>query len=179
MSIEVGQTYKCENGRTVRINCTSGGIIYGYPVDEPQEVSVAYDGFGVPVRKALWDDGWALVLEEDWKCPHCGSTGETWFDRSYTIDADGNELEPMCTRCNDCGKDVDAPPDDGVNAPKHYTVGGIEAIDVIKAKLTPEEYRGYLKGNLLKYLMRANYKGDHDKDCKKAAYYGKKLEEAL
>jgi hypothetical protein len=49
--------------------------------------------------------------------------------------------------------------EDKINNPMHYTVGGYEAIDVIKAKLTPEEYRGACKANVLKYLMRANYKG--------------------
>lgn len=69
--------------------------------------------------------------------------------------------------------------DDPVNQPDHYTVGGVEAIGIIKAKLTPEEYRGYLKGNMLKYLMRANYKGDHDNDCAKTNWYGEELMDAL
>ncbi len=68
---------------------------------------------------------------------------------------------------------------DKVNNPTHYTVGGYEALDVIKAKLTPEEYRGYCKGNILKYMMRANYKGHHDQDCEKAGYYCKELSNAL
>ena len=58
-----------------------------------------------------------------------------------------------------------------VNNPDHYTVGGHEAIEVIKAKLTREEFIGYCKGNVLKYTMRANYKGDHDTDIRKAEYY--------
>lgn len=65
-----------------------------------------------------------------------------------------------------------------VYSPPHYTVGGFEALDVIKAKLTPEEYRGYCKGNILKYVMRANYKGTHDTDCGKAEYYAKELNDA-
>ena len=69
--------------------------------------------------------------------------------------------------------------DDVVNNPEHYKVGGYEALDVIKAKLTPEEYRGYCKGNVLKYLMRANYKGHHDQDCEKAEFYNKELSNAL
>ena len=32
---------------------------------------------------------------------------------------------------------------DIINNPQHYKVGGYEAIDVIRAKLTPEEFRGY------------------------------------
>lgn len=68
---------------------------------------------------------------------------------------------------------------DIVNNPMHYKVGGCEAIDVIKAKLTPEEYRGYCKGNVLKYLMRANYKEHHDQDIQKAHWYMKELDNAL
>lgn len=69
--------------------------------------------------------------------------------------------------------------EDKINNPAHYTVGGYEAIDVIKAKLTPEEYRGACKANVLKYLMRANYKGHHDQDLEKALYYMKELVNAL
>ena len=49
---------------------------------------------------------------------------------------------------------------DDVNHPAHYTTnGGIECIEAIEAQLTPEEYRGYLKGNCVKYLWREKYKG--------------------
>ena len=60
---------------------------------------------------------------------------------------------------------------DMVNSPPHYTEGGIEAIDVLRAKLTPEEFRGYVKGNALKYLMRSNFKGKHHEDLGKAFWY--------
>jgi len=56
---------------------------------------------------------------------------------------------------------------DNVNHPAHYTVGGIETIDFIKAKLTPEEFIGYLKGNVIKYLSRAPHKGGTE-DIEKA-----------
>ena len=59
---------------------------------------------------------------------------------------------------------------DNINAPDHYTKGGIETIDYIKAKLTCEEYEGYLKGNVLKYLSREHNKGGLD-DLKKARVY--------
>lgn len=67
------------------------------------------------------------------------------------------------------------PRDDLINSPQHYKVGGYEAIDVIQAKLTPEEFRGYCKGNILKYLMRANYKGKHNQDVGKADWYMERL----
>ena len=85
------------------------------------------------------------------------------------------ELEEYEQHCNGlCDRDGHPIPDhreDIVNKPIHYTVGGYEAIDTIRAKMTPEEYRGYCKGNIMKYLMRANYKGHHDQDCRKAEYY--------
>lgn len=53
----------------------------------------------------------------------------------------------------------------------HYDVGGIEVLDVIKAKLTPEQYRGYLLGNAIKYLLRLNHKGCSGRDAEKAHNY--------
>jgi hypothetical protein len=61
--------------------------------------------------------------------------------------------------------------DDPVNNPAHYTVGGIETIDYIKAKLTPEEFVGYLKGNVIKYTSRAGKKVDQVQDLEKAQWY--------
>ena len=60
---------------------------------------------------------------------------------------------------------------DMVNSPSHYRINGIEAIDIIKAILTPEEYRGYLKGNTLKYMIREPYKGNPAQDVAKAEWY--------
>ena len=62
-----------------------------------------------------------------------------------------------------------------VNHPPHYNTGGLEVIDVLRAKLTPEEWKGYLKGNCLKYLLRADYKGGKV-DIEKMSWYGKRLE---
>ena len=67
---------------------------------------------------------------------------------------------------------------DNVNNPDHYTQGGIETIDIIKAKLTPEEFAGYCKGNVIKYVTRANLKGGLE-DLKKAAVYLDWLIESL
>ena len=67
-------------------------------------------------------------------------------------------------------------PPDMVNSPPHYKIGGIEAIDYIQAKLTPEEFRGYLKGNVLKYTSRAGYKDEAGKDVDKMVWYALKLQ---
>ena len=59
----------------------------------------------------------------------------------------------------------------------YYDAGGIECLDVIKAKLTPEQYVGYLLGNSIKYTLRCNYKGTMKRDLEKATNYTKWLTE--
>lgn len=63
---------------------------------------------------------------------------------------------------------------DNVNHPPHYKQGDIECIDAIRAALTPEEFRGYCKGNMLKYTWRERHKGG-DESVQKALWYGNKL----
>lgn len=60
---------------------------------------------------------------------------------------------------------------DVVQNPAHYTIGGIETIDYMAAKSSPEELRGHLRLTCLKYLSRAGHKGDALEDYKKAAVY--------
>ena len=62
-----------------------------------------------------------------------------------------------------------------VNHPPHYqSEKGVECIDAIEAAMTTEEFRGYLRGNCLKYLWRAEKKG-REEDLKKAAWYLNRL----
>ena len=48
---------------------------------------------------------------------------------------------------------------DNVNSPAHYTQGGIECIDAIRASMSADEFAGFLKGNAIKYLWRYRHKG--------------------
>jgi hypothetical protein len=59
---------------------------------------------------------------------------------------------------------------DLVNHPPHYNDGSIECIDAIEAQLTPEEFRGYLKGSIAKYNWRERHKGGTE-SLKKARFY--------
>jgi hypothetical protein len=61
--------------------------------------------------------------------------------------------------------------DDVVNHPSHYTQYQTEVIDIIKDCLTEEQYKGYLLGNMLKYRMRAGWKGDREEDLNKSNLY--------
>ena len=64
--------------------------------------------------------------------------------------------------------------EDTVNHPSHYTDGGIECIEAIESALTNEEYRGYLKGNIQKYVWRERHKGGTE-SLKKAQWYLQRL----
>ena len=55
---------------------------------------------------------------------------------------------------------------DLVNNPAHYTAGGIETIDFIEAKKL-----GYNLGNVVKYITRADHKGNKLEDLRKAQWY--------
>lgn len=55
---------------------------------------------------------------------------------------------------------------DPVNHPAHYKVGGIETIDFIEAKKL-----NYNIGNVVKYLTRADHKGNRKQDLEKALWY--------
>jgi transposase-like protein len=61
---------------------------------------------------------------------------------------------------------VQVSPDDPVNHPSHYMVGGIETIDFIRAKNF-----SYLLGNVIKYVSRSQHKGHYLEDLKKAQWY--------
>ena len=63
---------------------------------------------------------------------------------------------------------------DNVDRPLHYAAGSIECIDAIEAQLSAEEFRGYLKGNIIKYIWREKHKGKIE-SLKKALWYLNKL----
>lgn len=59
-----------------------------------------------------------------------------------------------------------------VNHPERY--GGdvtYECIKVLEAWLTEEQYKGFLRGNVLKYLCRVGKKDSEIQELKKARFY--------
>jgi len=58
------------------------------------------------------------------------------------------------------------PQADPVNHPPHYKAGGIETIDFIEAKKL-----NYNLGNVVKYVTRADLKGNRKQDLEKALWY--------
>ena len=67
------------------------------------------------------------------------------------------------------------PPNDPVNHPNHYTNGSVECIDAIESALGSDEFHGYLRGNIIKYLWRYELKNNRAEDLKKARWYLNKL----
>lgn len=65
---------------------------------------------------------------------------------------------------------------DAVNHPSHYNRYSREVIESIKGLCTPEEFRGYLKGNIIKYSARYSGK-DGLQDIDKLAKYTQFLKE--
>ena len=61
--------------------------------------------------------------------------------------------------------------DKAVNTPPHYTQGEIEFIQAMRSMLTPEEFKGFCKGNAVKYIWREAHKGTSKQDLEKAVVY--------
>ena len=62
---------------------------------------------------------------------------------------------------------------DKVNKPAHYE-GTIECIEAIKSAMSKEAFKGYLKGNIMKYIWRYDRKNGVE-DLQKAQWYLKRL----
>jgi len=63
---------------------------------------------------------------------------------------------------------------DNIN-PDHYKISdGVQCIDFIEASMTKDEFRGYLRGNILKYIFRC-YKKNGIEDIRKSEWFIKKL----
>ena len=54
--------------------------------------------------------------------------------------------------------------------PAHYQKGGVECIEAIEASMSKEAFKGFLKGNCIKYIYRYENKNGAE-DLKKAEWY--------
>lgn len=61
----------------------------------------------------------------------------------------------------------------------YYDAGGIETIEIVRAKLTREQFVGFLLGTGIVYQCRLNFKGQAADDARKASVYARWLEEEL
>jgi len=98
-------------------------------------------------------------LKQEWKTVHI-STSDNSIEAAIgrNIAAAIREAELPVTMAE--------PKTDPVNHPAHYKYGGIETIDFIEAKEL-----GYNLGNVVKYVTRADHKGNRKQDLEKAMWY--------
>lgn len=61
-----------------------------------------------------------------------------------------------------------------VNHPSHYNSVKVETIKILEDYLTDDEYAGFLKGNVLKYIHRYKFKNGAE-DLNKAKWYLEEL----
>jgi len=104
------------------------------------------------------------------RCRNCGEDQEEHLNGECPVEEPPIPLDEMISE-NVPKKVISFDKDEQVNHPAHYTRGGVETIDVIKAKLTPEGFRGYLQGCIIKYTTRFELKGRPVQDLKKARWY--------
>jgi hypothetical protein len=98
-------------------------------------------------------------------------TGHTFSHKRSDTFWDGTIFKPIVDETSGDAQD-------NVNSPSHYGQGEIEAIDYIKDTLTEEEWIGYLRGNISKYLHRWRYKNGLE-DLKKAQWYLNRLTNSM
>ena len=70
---------------------------------------------------------------------------------------------------------LDATMDDAINPAHYQSESGVEAIDAIHAALGDEQFKGFLRGNAMKYLFRCERKGSPLENAQKCAWYVKRL----
>ena len=84
---------------------------------------------------------------------------------------------------DDCTTELDWDEEDEeqdmIGAPYHYNTGNIECIDAIEESMSSVAFKGYLKGNCMKYLWRYDYKGKQVEDLQKTGWYLNKLTEIV
>lgn len=127
------------------------------------------------------DNGTCVIARVD----SCG----VWNSKNY----DFWESKDLTKYCPECGGDdvqmsdvayscfcgatwsIDQKAKDDINHPVHYTQGKVECIEAMEASSTPEQFIGYLKNSVLKYIWRVGLKDDSLKDIKKAQWYLNRL----
>ncbi|EOV6058535.1 DUF3310 domain-containing protein [Listeria monocytogenes] len=100
--------------------------------------------------------------------PYTTTPIEKYKAKTYEVEKWAKHVEEIKKRWFAEGVPISKVNNDNVNNPAHYTAGGIETLDYIKAKV--KDYPSYVAGNILKYVSRYEYKNGIE-DLKKAQFY--------
>ena len=138
------------------------------PVEVAKKFKTTYQIAYMAKRGMKWEI--PTTVEEAPKEQHAGkfkriaafTSNKPLLNPEITIEEPQSVLDTINPEC----VKPEAPKADPVNHPAHYKVGGIETIDFIEAKSL-----GYHLGNAVKYITRADHKGNRLQDLQKAKWY--------
>ena len=108
--------------------------------------------------------------------PHTDTT--IWEQVENPNLATDKEIEQVINEEYEKDSSINKDKQDMIN-PSHYKKGGIEAIEYMKAKSTPEEFKGHLRLTALKYLSRYGQKDNELQELEKAKWYLDRLIQEL
>ena len=150
-TINAARTAKEEGAELILWTTREGGHLTA-ALEACENVGLTFDAVNdnTETMKKLWGNDPRKV----------GAT-EYWDDRAVKLMCSAPQLPP------------DAKPqqkNNVVSHPEHYTQGGIECIDAIRASMDPCDFASYCKGNVIKYLWRYQLKNGTE-DLRKAAVY--------
>jgi len=129
--------------------------------DKAARSNITHDMTTEKGRQAAWQE-LAHVGLEAWMQP------DGYDTEQYDLDADDKTYSEVYKKLVAQEQEEK---EDLINRPSHYNTGNIECIMAIEESMSSESYRGYLKGNVLKYLWRYQYKGNPKQDIDKAMWY--------
>ncbi|MEA2037031.1 MAG: DUF3310 domain-containing protein [Nanoarchaeota archaeon] len=146
-----------------------------------QGINVVTEGLDMSWKGTMFDTPTALreIADKSYTLTGTCECGNKSTHTSKLVDLDseftvgGDDM--YIAHCEHCWQVANTLSDkktaeDMVNSPSHYTNGSIECIEAMEAQLTPEEFRGYLKGCVIKYIWRERHK-DGIESIKKAIWY--------
>ena len=115
------------------------------------------------------------AYSKDEKCAGCEHWSKAWTIapcNECSVGFSGMQVNhyriPITLGVPEC---TDSTVSSAVKSPRHYQLCDMAAIDVIRKTLTPEQLKGYILGNILKYRLRAGKKDDTEQDIRKALEY--------
>jgi hypothetical protein len=148
-----------------------------------------------PASTEQFKEGDKLQFVKDYKFPRGGSVlkGSVWEVvkvniEIYTLLYVGGENSisgkcgynmnlPLEVLTSHCVRVLDeAPEKESKGGNDYYEKSAMQPLEVMQRIMTPEQFKGFLLGNCIKYRMRCDNKGQHDSDLYKARQYAYWLE---
>jgi hypothetical protein len=88
-------------------------------------------------------------------------------------------IDLRCATCDDDSKFENIVNPGTTEAAKHYQVRFMQPIEIMQDFMTPEQLIGFLRGNIIKYVLRIGNKGSDREDAGKAYQYAEWLCQAM